>query len=378
MPSEAVTIEDTEAAAISVADPLSRLPKPQRDPDLYAATLEAGFAAFPERLENYRKWQQAERGEKVDFLPVELDIENVSRCNFRCTMCQVSEWPKMQRAGDMSLEDFKSIVDQQYGLIDIKLQGMGEPLLAGDTYFDMVKYARSKHIWVRSTNNGSLLHLKDNHKKLIDSDICEVQISIDGTQPDTYENIRLGGKFAMVSRNAERLNRYARDVGRLRTRMWSVVQKENVGEIEEFPKFAADLGFGRLTLSLNLTDWGQGHWQEKNDKIDAHSEFSAEVGERMIEDGRRRGVEVTFWAVDDRYETTSREKLCPWPFSRLYIASDMRVVPCCVIANPEIYDLGDAHDLTSVWNSDAMVEFRRTHLAGEIPDACKSCYKNVD
>ena len=378
MSSDAIAIAESGSLLVKAVDPLSRLPRPQRDGELYSATLAAGFEAFPKRFENYRLWQEAERGEVVDYLPVELDIENVSRCNYRCTMCQVSEWPKMQRAGDMSLEDFQNLIDEQYGLIDIKLQGMGEPLLAGDTYFEMIKYARAKHIWVRSTNNGSLLHLKDNYKKLIDSDICEVQISIDGASKETYETIRLGGKFDMVSRNSEMLNRYARDAGRMRTRMWSVVQKENISEIEAFPQFAADLGFDRLTLSLNLTDWGQDYWQEKNDRVDAHEEFSVEVGEKMIEEGRKLGIEVTFWAVDDRYQVTSPETLCPWPFSRLYIASDMRVVPCCVIANPEIYDLGDAHQLTDVWHGDAVVDFRRAHLAGEIPDACKNCYKFAD
>ena len=162
----------------------------------------------------------------------------------------------------------------------------------------------------------------------------------------------------------------------MRTRMCSVVQRSNIGEIEAFPKLAADLGFQRLTLSLNLTDWGQTYWQEKNDEVDAHKEFSVEAARRMIEDGQRRGLEVTFWAVDDRYETMSKETLCPWPFGRLYVSSDMRAVPCCVIANPEIYDLGDAHDLTNVWHSDAMSAFRRDHLNGSIPEPCLACYRD--
>jgi pyrroloquinoline quinone biosynthesis protein E len=75
-------------------------------------------------------------------------------------MCQVSDWPKWQRAGDMAFGDYKALLDRQIGLIEIKLQGMGEPLL-GPCYFDMIRYARGKHLWVRSTTNGSLLHLKE-------------------------------------------------------------------------------------------------------------------------------------------------------------------------------------------------------------------------
>jgi hypothetical protein len=38
----------------------------------------------------------------VDYYPIKLDIENVSRCNFRCTMCAVSDWP--QRPPPFGLE----------------------------------------------------------------------------------------------------------------------------------------------------------------------------------------------------------------------------------------------------------------------------------
>jgi len=66
-------------------------------------------------------------GADVDYLPVRIDVENVSRCNFHCTMCQVSDWPHQQRAADMSVDDFKTLLDEQYGVVEIKLQGMGEP-----------------------------------------------------------------------------------------------------------------------------------------------------------------------------------------------------------------------------------------------------------
>jgi len=112
--SDAIAIAESGSLLVKAVDPLSRLPRPQRDGELYSATLAAGFEAFPKRFENYRLWQEAERGEVVDYLPVELDIENVSRCNYRCTMCQVSEWPKMQRAGDMSLEDFQNLIDDLF------------------------------------------------------------------------------------------------------------------------------------------------------------------------------------------------------------------------------------------------------------------------
>ena len=86
---------------------------------------------------------------------------------------------------------------------------MGEPLLAANDFIEMIKYARQRHLWVRSTVKTSLLHIKDHYRKLIDSDICEIQISIDGATKDVYETIRVGRKFNMVTRNCKLLNEYA-------------------------------------------------------------------------------------------------------------------------------------------------------------------------
>jgi MoaA/NifB/PqqE/SkfB family radical SAM enzyme len=353
---------------------LTALPMPKADMALYNSILERGLERFPDRRANYERYKAAARGETLDFLPIKLDVENVSRCNFRCNMCQVSQWPKTQRARDLTLDEFKAVVDGQTGLVEIKLQGMGEPLLNATPYFEMIDYARQRDIWVRSTNNGSLLHLNENYKRLIDADICEAQISIDGASQETYEDIRLGGKFARTSKNCEMLNRYARDVGKHRTRMWVVVQEKNFHELEAFPRLAADLGFSRLTLSLDLADWGQREWRESNDRIDRHDKFTVARGLAIAAAGEALGVEVTFWFVDEKYDAADRRKLCPWPFERAYISSDMRVVPCCMIANPEVVDFGDAADFQNVWNGKAIADFRKAHLDGKIPEVCKSCY----
>lgn len=350
------------------------LPMPRADQALMDSVLAAGFAAFPDRRANYDRFKASGRGIDVDYLPIRMDVENVSRCNFRCTMCQVSDWPKQTRAGDMAFDDFKAFLDSQPGLIEIKLQGMGEPLLAADDYIRMIEYARARHLWVRSTVNGSLLHLKDNYKRIIDADICEVQVSLDGATKEVYEAIRRGAKFEMVTRNCELLNGYAKQAGRMRTRMWVVVQKQNFDQLELLPPLAARLGFERLTLSLDLNDWGQDGWRDRNDPVDVHRQFDVERGLALAEAGRQLGVETTFWFIDEKYEAGNPAKICPWPFERAYVSSDMRVVPCCMVANPEISDFGDARDFTAVWNGETMREFRRAHIEGRVPDICKSCY----
>ena len=351
------------------------LPNPYPDPETWNTNFEAGMAAYPRRKENYERFLAAKKSINLDYMPVRLDVENVSRCNFRCTMCQVSDWgPTFQRGRDMSVTEFKKLVDEQYGVIEIKLQGMGEPLLGRDNFFEMIRYARSKHIWVRSTNNGSLLNFRDNYKKLIDSGINEVQISFDGATKETFEGIRHGSKFELVRDNCRLLNDYCDQLGLLRTRMWVLLQQANFGEFFDFIDQAQRMGFKRLTFALSLSEWGQEEWARTNRAVTVEDGITPEVALKGIELGKERGVEVTFWNITEKYNTKSPDTLCRWPFERAYVSSDMRVVPCCMIANPDVSDLGDAKDLTSVWNSESYREFRRDHLEGRIPAVCQGCY----
>jgi MoaA/NifB/PqqE/SkfB family radical SAM enzyme len=352
------------------------LPRPEPDKELWNSILNAGFKTYPQRKENYEKYLRSRfLGTELDYLPVKMDIENVSRCNFRCTMCQVSDWKGGKRGEDMSLEQFKEFFEQQYGIVEIKLQGMGEPLM-GKSFFEMIQYARSRHIWVRTTTNASLLHFKDNYKHLIDSDVCEIQISMDGASTDVYEKIRRGGKLEIFKRNVKMLNDYARSVNKLRTKMWVVVQRDNYHQLRDFPVIAGELGFNRLVFSLELTDWGQEKWAHTMQDIAQGERFDSELSNDLMELGKKNGVDVRFWYIDKKYDLSDPQKLCPWPWERAYVSSDMHIVPCCKVGNPDVFDLGNAENFTNEWNGKKYQAFRKMHLNGKLPFICKSCYKS--
>jgi len=356
----------------------TKLPAPRPDPLAYLLNRFVALATSPRRLINYIKYRCARRSVDPNYLPIRLDIENVSRCNFRCTMCQVSDWPKLKRAEDMSLDDFKRLIDEQYGLLEVKVQGIGEPLLGRDTYFEMLRYTRSKHIWVRTTTNASLLHLNHNYKKLVDSGVNEIQISIDGATKETFEKIRRGSHFETVLANCKIINAYCRERGVERTRMWICLQQDNIHEFLDFIWIAQEIGFRRMTYALNLNDWGQEKWSAVNRAVTIDDRVTPEMAEDAIVRGRRVGVEVTFWNNTSRYNTADPGRICPWPFDRAYVSSDMRIVPCCIIGNPEVAEMGDARNLGDEWKGDAYRGFRRAHLEGRIPTVCRGCYENIE
>lgn len=356
---------------------LTGLPTPEPVPDTaaYLRERELCLARSPEARANYDRYMRSSRREAVvDYLPIRLDIENVSRCNFRCTMCHVSDWPKGKRAADMSFEDFKRLVDSQPGLVELKIQGLGEPTMGGDPYYEMIRYARARNIWVRTTTNASRLHLHGSYRKLVDSGVNEIQISIDGATKEVFEGIRRGAVFEKVVANCKLINRYCDELGLIRTKMWTTVQRSNVHELPALVELAHEMGFKRMAFSFDLVDFGIAKWRVTNDTA-AVTAIDLDACKAMLARARALGITLAFWNVTSRYDTDTPKNLCAWPFERAYISSDMRIVPCCIIGNPETSDTGDARQLATDWNGPAQVEFRRAHLEGRIPEVCKSCYK---
>jgi len=348
------------------------LPKPAPDLKAYNKKLHAGFNKYPERHKNFLKYKNSAKSIKIDYLPIKLDIENVSRCNLKCDMCQVSTWESFKRSVDMSFEDFKRILDEQYGVFELKIQGMGEPFLGKD-FIKMVEYAGSKDIWVRTSTNATLLNKNENYKRIIDAGIDEVQISIDGTTKGTYERIRINARFELVVENCKRVNKYCDSLCIDKTRMWVLLQKDNFHELHRFPLFAKELGFKRVALILDVHGWGNEQLTGKINQKKITGFPIDECIEKLLEDAKDLGIDLTFWNISDKY---SQENPCPWPFERAYISSDKRVVPCCMIANPDTFNLGTLNiDFNDIWNSPQYMKFREAHLSGKAPNVCRYCYR---
>lgn len=348
-------------------------PRPSPDLKAYKETVAKGFEEYPLRHKNYIKYKKAVRNSSVDYMPVKLDIENVSRCNLRCRICQIGSYPGQKRAEDLSYEDFVDILDRQTGVFEIKLQGIGEPFLGKD-FIAMVKYASSKKIWVRTATNATLLDVNDNYKKIIDAGVGEIQISIDGANKTTFEKIRVNARFERVAENCKLINDYCDKTGSDKTRMWVVLQRDNINELHQFPALAKRLGFKRLTLSMDINSWGSEEKARENSVRSMSGRMEQADIDLLLKEASSLGISLSFWDITMKYSSGNP---CPWPFERSYISSDKKVVPCCMIGNPDIYNLGSLGDFAGIWASPQYEEFRKKHMDGNVPDICKYCYQSA-
>jgi len=349
------------------------LRNPEPDQFAYRLMRYRAFANSPICLKNYILSNNEEYSAKPNFLPYILDIEPNSRCNFRCIMCQVSEWDKGQRARDMSFDEFKDLLNQNPQIIEVKLQGMGEPLMHKD-FIKMIEYLSDRNIWVRTTINGSLLHIRNHVERIIDSGVGEIQTSFDGATKEVFESIRQKSNFDKVVQNLTQLNQYANRKDRLYTRMWVVLQKENRHQLFDFVKLAKKMEFRRITFSLSIGDWGQDEWKEKKANLQ-EIPLTTEEQYSLLKLAKESDLDISIWEVADKYSTDKLDNLCPWPFKRTFVSSDMKIVPCCMIGNPEIAELGSGNNLSETWNSETYQTFRNSHINGDIPKYCENCYK---
>jgi len=342
-----------------------KFPKPSPNKD-YEILIQKGFEKYPKRKENYEKFLKNNKRKEVDYYPIKLDIEPTSKCNLRCHMCIVSS-PE-HKGMNLSFEDFKNILDKQIGVFEIKVQGLGEPFLNKD-FVKMVEYASSLYIWTRSTTNATLLHKDDNYQKIIDADIGELQISIDGVKKETYSKIRINSDFDRVVENCKLINNYQKLKGVQKTRMWVLLQKDNYEDLFEFPYFAKELGFDRLTISIDVNGWGNEEWDKKN--AEKRVMLSQEDIDKLLKIAKNLDIELTFWDTLSKY---NKNNLCLWPFSRFVVTADKKIVPCCLISDPKVINFGDIDKFEKYWFGDKYQNFRQQHISGEIPPFCKFCY----
>jgi MoaA/NifB/PqqE/SkfB family radical SAM enzyme len=181
--------------------------------------------------------------------------------------------------------------------------------------------------------------------------------------------------FEQVVKNCKLINGYCESKGVELTKMWTVVQNGNRHQLTQLVDLAHEMGFKSMGFSLNLVDFGTDRWREINDGVTVERTFTRREADELMAKGKALGIRVRFWSVTQKYTTDKVANMCPWPFERAYISSDLRVVPCCIIGNPDVSEIGSAREnFSGVWFGSEMRDFREAHLKGDIPTVCRSCY----
>ena len=148
---------------------------------------------------------------KLSTFPPHLLIEPTPICNLRCIMCfQVDKSfsSNRQYMGMMSWDLFTSVVDQaaEHGCHSITLASRGEPTLHKQ-FGQMVMYLNEKGILDTKINTNAVRFPVRMIHDILAANVSTVTFSVDASTKETYERIRVKGKFERVLANIESFNK---------------------------------------------------------------------------------------------------------------------------------------------------------------------------
>lgn len=138
---------------------------------------------------------------------------------------------------ELTIEECRLVIDQIVEFANpIMILTGGEPLKRPDI-FDIAAYAVSKSLRVALASNGTLID-EAVAKKIHDTGIRRVSISIDGSNPKTHDSFRgIEGSFESAMNGA----RCIRNAG-VELQLNTTVSKHNVEEVEGIFKLALEIG----------------------------------------------------------------------------------------------------------------------------------------
>lgn len=294
-------------------------------------------------------------------MPMSLGVEPTTACNLRCPQCVSGLRAFARPTGRMPLSTFRDVLDELHrDLCCVMLYFQGEPYLNPE-FLDMAAYAQGRGVFTMSSTNGHFLD-PGRAEATVDSGLHHLTISVDGADPETYSQYRVGGDLERVLSGIRNLMA-ARERLKRRTPFVDfqcIVFKQNEGELERIGALARRLGVDRLTLKTpQFYDLDR----------------TAEMMPRAKKFRRYIQAEDGTWRLNSVLPNR-----CWRMWRGAELTWDGRVVPCCFDKNAEhSYGQLGQTNFRDIWKGDAAEAFRMqllTDRAG-VP-MCRNCTEGLN
>tara|TARA_B100000959_G_scaffold249471_1_gene277262 strand:- start:168185 stop:169393 length:1209 start_codon:yes stop_codon:yes gene_type:complete len=171
--------------------------------------------------------------------------ETTAGCNLECVHCRRLDVSHELMKNDLTTDESKHLID---GIADesecILVLSGGEPLFRPDIY-EIAQYACDTGLTVALATNGTLIN-EEVAKKISDSGIQRVSISLDGATSETHDLFRkLPGSFEAAISGMKQLQSLG-----METQINSTIAKHNVHEVKQLYQNAIDLGVQALHIFM--------------------------------------------------------------------------------------------------------------------------------
>ena len=324
--------------------------------------------------------------------PLEVILDTTERCNLKCKMCYFSAVDRLQflpfdrqlsRNGMMPVETFSRVAADLFPRARRVALGCAAEPLVHPKFIDIVREAGSygvPDLWF-PTNLLPLTPAKA--EAICEAGVNTVGVSMDGTNAETYEAIRVGGKFDRLMRSLDLLNEVRRGAS-TRLRLIFVWMRTNRGDLADLPRFAGEVGASELDVRFVAPT---AHVSAEDELLDdedpgalraelvATAEDAAARGLRLVsypdfDNGQPVGLRghLMRWRAGlyDRQRLRGRFRTavagCAWPGHTVVVRPNGAVSPCIFWEEQPI----------GLYPETSLGEVERSPLLAEIVDGLKS------
>ncbi|OIP54681.1 MAG: radical SAM protein [Ignavibacteria bacterium CG2_30_36_16] len=291
--------------------------------------------------------------------PLTFSIEPTNFCNLECPECPSGLGALTRPLGLLKFENFKNIIDQIYEhCFYIQLFFQGEPYINKELP-EMIKYARSKNIYVSISTNGLLINekkvdivLKNAPDKLI--------FSIDGLDERSYQNYRIGGTFKDADAALRLFIKKKREKNLKKpfVEFQFIVMKQNEDQIEKVFSYGKEVGVDNVVLkTMQLSSYENAqHFLPENQEYRRYTVINGKLKMK----GNIKNHCFALW----------RTSVVTW---------DGKIIPCCFDKDAK-YELGllNGNTFNEIWKSEKYYKFRNSILQNRNGiDMCTNCSEGL-
>ncbi len=288
--------------------------------------------------------------------PMAISIEPTTTCNLKCPQCPSGLRNFTRPTGNLEREMNEKIL-QEVGkqLQHINYYFQGEPFVHPD-FLNLVRAARKRNIYVVTSTNAHFIS-PETAAQIVQSDLSEIIISIDGMTQKTYENYRINGKLDKVIQGTKNIIDAKKRLNRQNPVVvfQFLVTKQNEHEIDALHALAEKLAIDEVRLkTVQIYDFKAGNdLMPENEKYARYRKNNA-----------------------GQYELKSKWKNKCWRmWSSCVFTWDAKIVPCCFDkdANHQMGNLSDS-SFDQIWKSSIYAGFRTEVLRDRQQiEICKNC-----
>lgn len=321
-----------------------------------------------------------------DF-PDTISIETSYACNLRCVMCtrHFEESAQGMLSPDMFRERILPVIGRfRY----VHLTGWGEPLMHPQ-FAEIARLTKEAGCWVCFTTNGLLLK-EPLSRQLIEAKVDLINVSIDGSTPETYEKVRGKGTFTRALDRARNFRALREECEHKPTLQWTYVMMKST--IEEMPgavELAGQIGYDRFIAKHMETAMTREGLADALFDTGMNAPPTAEERERFEEivalcrrKAEEGGVDLEIHPRRFAIEGTCLAR----PLRTIFVDWDGYVSPCCYLNRLDVKPyVSDPPKETGVFGRIGQVSlvdllagpeyeaFRRSWSRGEVPEPCRGC-----